>query len=104
MTEWRDAPDLHEVYQQLKQRGQIKAEIGMLENELKVEQARISTRKPRDTAARIIGIDDVSGALLIDLQSRITQLKSELEIVEAAITFSQFHRDMFKAIAYKERF
>lgn len=104
MLNWSDIPDLDTVRTYILKRGDVRAELTILTTELSFEQARISKAKPRDKAVRIIGLDDESTTTLLDLQRQIAQLRAELDHIDAEIDFNTYHKEMFKALAYKERY
>lgn len=104
MSDWREEPSFEMVQIALKTQAKIKAQIEVLETELKIEQAFIAKKKPRDTAAKVVGIDEESQTRLIELQRDLAKLRGELAYIESNVTFNKFYMEMFKALAYRERF
>lgn len=101
---WREEPSFENVQSALKERGITKAQIEALDAELKIEQAFIARKKPRDTSARVVGIDEETQTRLIELQRELAQLRGKLAQVEADVDFNKFHLDIFKALCFKEKF
>jgi len=104
MNSWREEPVFELVQSALKDRGIIKAKIEAFEAELKILQAQMSQKQPRNTSVKIIGIDQESSERLIGLQKELAYLYGSLAKCEAEIDFNKFHLELFKALAYKERF
>lgn len=101
---WYELPTQEEVHRYLKERAMLKADIETLANALQIAQAQVSQRKPRDTAARIIGIDEASSQQLLSLQNKIAELRGSLALADAEIEFHNYKREIYKALAYRERF
>lgn len=101
---WTDPPDHATVYAALRRRAEIKGELEMLGFRLRVLQADISKAKPRDTAVRVVGHDEATRRELYDLQYRMAELVGALELVEVDIKYNDYHREMFKSLAFRERF
>lgn len=102
--EWSDIPDMLTVREALQRRASIKAQIELVNFDYSLAAAQVGLQKPRNPDARIAGIDEESAGILIPLQRRIVELRGELSRVEEEITFLQYHKDIFKALAYKERY
>lgn len=101
---WRDEPSFETVQGALRERGQLRAHIEMLEAQLKIEQAKVARQKPRDTAAKIVGINEETEEILTGIQRELAQLQGDLSRVDAEIEFNRYHLEMYKSIAYQSRF
>jgi hypothetical protein len=100
---WNDPPEYQDVFDQLKRRAEVTGRLRSDELELSILQARIAKIAPRNPAARIIGTDDENGAELIRLQRSILDAKRELDVIEAEIDFHNYHKEIFKSVAFKGR-
>lgn len=98
---WRSLPSADQVYGWLKLQSNLKAKIRSLKLEISIEEAKITRQKPRDTAVRVIGLEDNSAILY--LRRELVHAESELDTVEAELRMFEFRRDVFRAISYKER-
>lgn len=102
--QWNEMPDLLTVREAYTRRAQLRGELTIQTGELAIEQAHVGMAVPRNPHARVVGADEASGAVLLTIQRKIHQLRAELDQVEAEIDWNNFHKEMFKALAYKERY
>lgn len=100
---WSDLPDIYEVRNALREMVHAKARLRALELELTIAQADISVRAPRNTAARIVGIDEGTRVNLIRLQREIIAAKDNLDHWDAEVRFHDFRKDAAKVTGYKTR-
>lgn len=100
---WNDPPEYQEVFDHLRNRAEVTGRLRSLELELSIAQARIAKIAPRNPAARVIGTTDENGAELIQLQRDILAAKRELDVIEAEIDFQNYHKEIFKSVAFKGR-
>lgn len=100
---WQEQPSFDDVKSALRQRASLTAQIRVLEYELQELQAKISLEKPRNTAVKIVGYDEETRMALQGINHSIINLRCQLDDVEAEIKFGEYHKDMFKALAYRER-
>ncbi len=100
---WNELPEIDYIYECLRKRAELKARLEMLEAELKIEQSKIAKVKPRDTAARIIGVDESSGKKLLDLQMEIAALRGDIGRTEADVEFNNYRKEIFKSLSFNQR-
>lgn len=100
---WNDAPNYEEVHDLMRHRARVSAEVRSLELQVQITEAMISIEKPRNTAARVVGYDDETRERILKLRNDLATKRSELDELDAEVKFSDYHRDMYKAISYRER-
>lgn len=100
---WNELPGFEEVHDFLRKRAALSAEIRVLELKIKLLEAEISVQKPRNTAARVIGYDDETGAAMREMRNCLAYKCGELDEVDAEIKFFDYRKDIIKTLAYRER-
>jgi hypothetical protein len=101
--DWSELPDIYEVRNALQELVIARANLRALELELTIVQADISVRVPRNTAARVVGIDEESRDTLIRLQRAIVEAKNSLDHWESEVKFCEFRKEAAKVVGYKSR-
>lgn len=102
--EWSEQPDQLTVRTAIMRRGEIRAALRGLDAKLAIAAAHAGIKKPREPIACVAGIDDEARMILGNIQDQIVALEAELDTIEADININAYHKDMYKAIAYKERY
>jgi len=103
MSQWSDLPSFDEVQELLKRRASISAEIRMLELRLQWKEAEISVEKPRNTSVRIIGYDDETREFMLTMREALATKRGELDVLDAELKLLDYRKDIFRALAYRER-
>lgn len=101
--DWADLPDITEVRDTMKRHAHIKAEIRLLELQLEMVQAEMAELKPRNTAVRVIGVDDASRNRLTTLRESVARAKNVLDDVAADLDFLEYRKEAAKIMSYKGR-
>ncbi len=100
---WNEAPGYEEVHDLMRRRAGVSAEVRSLELQVQITEALISLEKPRNTAARVVGYDDETRERMLKLRNDLTKKRSELDELDAEVKFLDYHKDIYKAISYRER-
>ena len=100
---WDELPEIEEVRRELLALADAKAHLRMCELELTIAQALIAKAAPRNTAARIIGVDDATREKLLQLHSQVIDAKNQLDRIQADVDFSEYRKDACKITSYKGR-
>jgi hypothetical protein len=103
---WRSLPSADVVHGWLKQQAGLKAEIRVLQLEISIQEATISRLKPRDKGVRLIGLaqdDAQEEPIVLQIRRQLAATQAALDAVEVELEMFTFTRDIFKALAFKER-
>lgn len=100
---WNELPGPDEVQHWLSERARLRAAVRFAELNLKIEEARMSKRAPRNTAARVIGVDEESEQTLIGLNVSLLQARSDLDSVEAELEMLDYRKEIYKANSFRGR-
>jgi hypothetical protein len=99
---WRSLPSADQVHGWLRLQSQLKAKVRSIKLEIQLEEARIGKKKPRDTSARVIGVDEEQSPIVY-LRKALLDAEANLDEIESELKMFEFRRDIFRALAYKER-
>jgi len=100
---WDNLPDIYEVRTALRELVSAKAQLRAAELSLAIAQADIAKEAPRNTAARVVGVDAETRQSLINLQRIVIQCKNGVDHWEAEVKFHEFRRDCAKTVSYKSK-
>lgn len=98
---WSDLPSYDEAEALFLDRAMYRNELRIKQLELQIAEATYG--KPRVTASRIIGVDDESREVLVNLRHEIAKLETHIENLEAHIKFFDYKVEIFKALSYQKR-
>lgn len=99
---WTDTPNFDEVHDILKRRASLSGRIRITELNIQLLEAEIGLEKPRNTHIRFLGSDG-NRERMQSLRVELVNLRNELDEVEAEIKFLDYRKDIFRAVAYRER-
>lgn len=102
MTAWNQ-PNAEDVQEALTQRATAKAEVRIAELNLEIFGAKMSKEKPRDTAVRVIGVDETTFQESLGLRKALLEARAKLDRFEAAVEYLQYAKEMYKAQSYNGR-
>ena len=100
---WNDLPDIDLIHGLLTKRAQLRALIRWIELRLKTVEAQISIRAPRNTAARVVGIDEETTNSLNVLNEELLDTKQQLDTIEAELEFFEWQKEIYKANSFRGR-
>lgn len=93
---WNDMPSFEEVQEAYRRRALLTARLNIAKARLEIAESELALEKPRDRMYRIAGTKE--------LREELENIRAELTQIEEEINFFLYHKDMFRAIKYGERF
>jgi hypothetical protein len=98
-----DIPDELEVKQAHDRLAAAKARVKVALYVVEDFEARMDKAKPRTPWARKLGVDEVSERESKAIRKELLDAERDLIDAESVIAYMLFHKDVYKAKAYRER-